>query len=102
MPKKYNLILGQDIINSSDAGYIYCCAYTKIKNSYIIQFDKKEHISTLPQYQFTQNDIDDLKSQLPTDAMRKIVDLAKVEAKEPLYYMQSKHIVDMTQGKHVF
>lgn len=41
-------------------------------------------------YQFTQEEIDDLKSQLPTEAMRKIVDLAKVEVKEPLYYMQTK------------
>lgn len=90
MTKKYNLILGQDFKASSAFGDKIYCAYAKCKNSYVIRYDRKWQITIEKQYQFTQEQINDLKYSLHNKAMCKIVDLAKVEIKEPLYYMQSK------------
>lgn len=85
MIKKYSLILGKDQRND------YFSAYYKSKASgYIIASVTLHSVLHQDDFHFTKSEIDDLKSQQPTEAMRKIIDLAKVEVQEPLYYMQSK------------
>lgn len=81
MAKKYILILGKD------QRHDYFSAYYKSKDSgYIIASVTLHNALHQDDFHFTKSEIDDLKSQQPTEAMRKIVDLAKVEVQEPLYY----------------
>lgn len=81
--KKYNLILGTDDNSHS------IIAYRKTSRGYSIEPISKVLGLNKKEYQFMQSEIDSIKSNLDDPKQRAIVDLAKHEVKEPLYYMQS-------------
>lgn len=76
--KKYNIIIGQD----KDEADEYFTAYRKDPNGYFSTTDEalKDELKNV-EYLFTESEIEQLKSTLPTN-MAKIVDLGKVEVKD--------------------
>lgn len=73
--KKYNIIIGED------AGHNWQSAYKKCRFGAKVNDAVREEDLTLDDYQFTESEIEQLKSTLP-DNMVKIVDLGKVEVND--------------------
>ena len=75
--KKYNIVIGRD-------NYTHrCSAYRKVdKGEYLIRSAADEdELKTFEYLQFTESEIEELKSTLPEN-MAKIVDLGKVEVED--------------------
>lgn len=76
--KKYNIIIAKDI----DSLFNRLCVYKKDSKGFIFTKDNATKIDlSFNDYQFTESEIEELKSTLPTN-MAKIVDLGKVEVKD--------------------
>ena len=73
--KKYNIIIGKDV------GQIWKSAYKKSRFGAKVSDNVYEEDLILDDYQFTESEIEDLKSNLPEN-MAKIVDVGKVEVKD--------------------
>lgn len=76
--KKYNIIIAKDI----DSLFNRLCVYKKDSKGFIFTKDNATKIDlSFNDYQFTESEIEELKSTLPTN-MAKIVELGKVEVKD--------------------
>ncbi|GAA6113960.1 hypothetical protein [Apilactobacillus apinorum] len=76
--KKYNIVIGQDKDKTNE----YYTAYRKsFGNSFATNDATLQDELTRYEYLFTEQEIEELKSTLPTN-MAKIVDLGKVEVKD--------------------
>ena len=73
--KKYNIIIGEDV------GQIYRSAYKKCGFGAKVSDNVHEENLTLDDYQFTETEIEDLKSKV-SERSAKIIDLGKVEIKD--------------------
>lgn len=72
--KKYNIIIGEDV------GQIYRSAYKKCQSGAKVSDNVYEENLTLENYQFTETEIEELKSKV-SERSAKIIDLGKVEIK---------------------
>lgn len=73
--KKYNIIIGEDMSGN------FKTVYYKAGNVVDVTDTAGEYELVSDQYQFTESEIEELKSGLPEN-MAKIVDLGKVEVKD--------------------
>lgn len=72
--KKYNIIIGEDV------GQIYRSAYKKCWFGAKVSDNVHEEDLILENYQFTESEVEDLKSKV-SERSAKIIDLGKVEVK---------------------
>ena len=76
--KKYNIIIGEDVKTEE---YCVLTAYRKALDGIEVWDSAKGDDLTSDRYQFTESEIEDLKSKV-SEQSAKIVDLGKVEVKD--------------------
>lgn len=75
LEKKYNIIIGEDVVGS------FKTAYRNVANGVMVNNSVDEGDLALDDFIFTENEVEDLKSKV-SEHSAKIIDLGKVEVKD--------------------